>query len=156
MFILPTRLNNGSSGPFGRRFFTLHHIPKVALMGLAGLIAGCATNPGTLKAGRAIPAGHFTQHAGLIGYDVPARFLSGEAPVYPITRLLNGESGTAEVEYTIDENGVPQDVRVLNATYKYFGAHAVIAVRKWRFSPAMKDGKPVAVRVTQIFSFKTN
>jgi protein TonB len=85
--------------------------------------------------------------------DVPARFISGNAPVYPITRLQRGEAGNATVDFTVAADGSTADVKVVQADYEYFGIHALIAVQRWRFEPARKDGRAVAMRVRQTFAF---
>lgn len=98
---------------------------------------------------------HDLQSEGPTGnYDVPPRLLSGEAPIYPVSRIYAEENGQAVVEYTIGIDGKTKDVHAISATYKYFGAHAVIAVRKWRFTPAMKNGQPVELTVQETFKFE--
>lgn len=88
-----------------------------------------------------------------VDWDVPPRLLRGDEPIYPVSRLIANQSGAATLEYVIDEKGVPTEIRIVSATHKYFGFHSVIALRTWRFSPAIKDGKPVKARVTQTFKF---
>jgi len=87
-------------------------------------------------------------------WDVPPKLISGNAPVYPITRRFKGEPGSATLSYVIDADGLVKKIKILHATYKYFGDHAVIALRDWRFQPAIKDGKPVRVEVVQTFQFQ--
>ena len=80
-------------------------------------------------------------------YDVPPKLLSGRTPIYPITQLREHRSGKALIEFTIDQQGIPRDFSILKTDYRYFATHAIIAVREWRFQPAMKNGRPVAARI---------
>jgi TonB family protein len=56
--------------------------------------------------------------------------------------------GTCVVRLMLDENGVPQDVKVIQSLGPELDAAAVKAVQKYRFKPAMKHGQPVAVPMT--------
>lgn len=87
-------------------------------------------------------------------YDVPPKLLSGRTPIYPITRLMRHQNGDALIELTVDEQGIPRDFRVVKADYPYFGTHAIIAMRDWRFQAAMKHGKPVAARLRVPFHYR--
>ncbi len=51
---------------------------------------------------------------------------------------------TVEVGFDI-ENGVPENVRILNTTNECFNGPALEAVRLWRFDPVMKYGEPLRV-----------
>jgi protein TonB len=57
-------------------------------------------------------------------------------------------SGTVLIGLVVGSNGEPRDVHVVKSLEKDIDESAVNAVRKWRFEPAKKEGKPVAVRVT--------
>ena len=87
-------------------------------------------------------------------YDVAPRLLRGSAPTYPITRILADEDGSATVSFAISEDGTTKDIKVVSATYEYFGRHSAAAIKKWLFAPAIKDGKAVAVRTTVELQFK--
>ena len=86
-------------------------------------------------------------------YDEPPKLLSGATPIYPPEELLNGEVGQATVAFTIDENGLPQNVRLAKASAPNFGISFVDAVRGWRFAPATRRGRAVAVPVVRTFYF---
>jgi protein TonB len=87
-------------------------------------------------------------------YDRPPILLSGRTPIYPITRLQRGQSGDALIAFTIDEHGIPRDFRVIRSDYPYYASHAIVAMREWRFQPALKNGKPVAVRARIPFKYR--
>ena len=48
----------------------------------------------------------------------------------------------------VDAEGSPQDVKISRSYNADFDAEAVKAVQQYRFKPAMKDGKPVAVEIS--------
>jgi TonB family protein len=54
----------------------------------------------------------------------------------------------------VDAQGVPQNVRVLRALGKGLDEKAMEAVRRYRFKPAMNDGKPVPVMITVEVNFR--
>lgn len=61
--------------------------------------------------------------------------------------------GEVWLAVVVDEKGVPQDIRVTRKLGLGLDEKAIEAVRKWRFKPGMKDGKPVAVQATIAVSF---
>lgn len=74
-------------------------------------------------------------------------------PVWPHGLLLNGEGGTAIVEFTVTPNGAVRDVSVFQATHPDFGRSVAAAVETWRF--AAGDGLPLErVRLRKITTFK--
>jgi periplasmic protein TonB len=62
--------------------------------------------------------------------------------------------GTVTLSVIVDENGKPRDVRVIRALGLGLDEKAIEAVQKWRFKPAQKDGKPVAVIATIEVNFR--
>jgi protein TonB len=61
--------------------------------------------------------------------------------------------GTVGVELVVDETGHPRFIKVVQSLGLGLDEEAVKAAAKWRFKPAMKDGKPVAVSAHLDFSF---
>ncbi len=51
-------------------------------------------------------------------------------------------------------DGQPRDIKVARAIEQGLDAKAVEAVRTWKFEPATKDGKPVAVLVNVEVQFR--
>lgn len=81
--------------------------------------------------------------------------VSMPAPTYPARALRNGEQGTVMVSAEISENGIPLAVEVARSSgSRQLDRAAVDAVRRWRFRPAMADGRPAAGRVQVPISFK--
>ena len=51
--------------------------------------------------------------------------------------------GAVLLQIAVDENGVPQDIRVIRPLGMGLDQKAIEAVQKWRFKPGLKDGNPV-------------
>ena len=52
------------------------------------------------------------------------------------------------VGLVVTSKGLTRDVHVVKSLDKEIDASAIEAVREWRFEPARKNDKPVAVNVT--------
>jgi protein TonB len=136
-------------------------IPSVTLL---WVIAGLAASPElkasgekpkmTTRAGASLPAGGMQASGPSSAYDVPPKFISGAAPIYPITRLRLREPGFAVISFVVDETGRTRDFRVEKTNYPFFGTHAIAAIQKWRFRPATKHGRPVSCRVHIPFNYR--
>ncbi len=53
--------------------------------------------------------------------------------------------GEVLVQLVIDENGRTRDFKIVQSLGLGLDEEALKAVKQWRFKPAMKDGKPVAI-----------
>lgn len=87
-------------------------------------------------------------------YEHPVRRLLGLRPVYPFDLLAEDKPGEVLVEFTIDDDSGPKDVKVLESTHKEFSLAAEAAVFQWQYSPAMLRGQTVAVRLRYRISFQ--
>ena len=56
--------------------------------------------------------------------------------------------GSVAIALIISSQGVPRDPRVVQSLDPDVDRCAVDALKQWRFAPAKKDGKAVAVKVT--------
>lgn len=128
-------------------------------LALAALLAGCAATTGrTLTpSGMPVDAEAFSRAIeGFEDYDEPPRLISGRAPVYPIRAAISRRTAEVLLAYTIGADGVPRDFEVLETPDEVFARHAIIAVREWRYAPAILDGQPVAVEIQQTIAFGEN
>jgi len=76
-------------------------------------------------------------------------------PEFPSKALAQRVSGAVTVEYTVDANGDPRDVRVIEATPPgVFDKAAVTAVKRWHYDPVIANGGPVEVPVRTSIRFE--
>lgn len=62
--------------------------------------------------------------------------------------------GIVVLSVTVDPSGRPRDIRVARSLGMGLDEKAVEAVEKWKFTPGIKDGMPVAVQVNVEVSFR--
>lgn len=68
-------------------------------------------------------------------------------PEMPARFRQNGLSGEVEVSAIVDRTGAVTPVSVVRSTHAELNDPTLNALRRWRFKPAEKDGRAVAVRV---------
>jgi TonB family protein len=73
---------------------------------------------------------------------------------YPRAAKTAKIEGVAEISYTIDTTGRVVSVRLLSIPHVSFEKTIEKSVLSWRFSPATKNGKPVAINANQTIVFK--
>jgi len=66
-------------------------------------------------------------------------------PVYPEKCKKEGIKGTVVLEIKIDEEGNVMDVQVLKSVHPDLDKVAMEAIKKWKYKPVIKDGKPAPV-----------
>jgi protein TonB len=76
-------------------------------------------------------------------------------PTYPESMRAAGREGIVPIEAMIGRDGHVASARVLSAqVHPDFAAAALEAVRQWRFTPTLLNGKPVDVVMTVSVTFK--
>ena len=79
------------------------------------------------------------------------------SPQHPgMTRDGKVTPGRAVLEFIIDEKGTPRMPVVVSTTDADFATTAADALSQWRFTPPLRHGKPVAVKVRQEFVFSAD
>jgi len=77
------------------------------------------------------------------------------SPEYPQKALSQRISGSVTIEYVVDTNGDPRDVRVVEATPPgVFDKSAISAVKRWHYEPVIANGAPVEVPVRTAIRFE--
>jgi TonB family protein len=77
-----------------------------------------------------------------------------QEPSYSEDARVAKLQGTVLVSLVVGEDGQPRDLRVLRSLGLGLDENAIAAVTRWRFTPGMKDGQPVAVRSTVEVNFR--
>jgi len=62
--------------------------------------------------------------------------------------------GACVLGITVDKEGLVRNVHVTRSLDKRLDQNAIDAVKRWKFKPAMKDGKPVAVLTSVEVAFR--
>jgi len=86
----------------------------------------------------------------------PKRILAqSPAPEYPAQALRRGEGGTVLLRVNVGADGRPTDIAFADrSNSRELDRAARDAVSKWRFTPATRNGKPVAAVVEVPVEFK--
>jgi TonB family protein len=82
--------------------------------------------------------------------DTPARKISGSSASYPsdrAARLKSGASVSVRLGFVVTETGDVTDVRIVESAGRLVDDAVLKAVRNWKYSPAVKKGTKVKVRV---------
>lgn len=84
----------------------------------------------------------------------PPRLLYAPDPQYSDQARRKRIQGIVVISTRVDEQGNPTDLRVEQSLGYGLDEQAMDAVSHYRFSPAMRDGKPVATRIKIEVSFR--
>jgi protein TonB len=87
--------------------------------------------------------------------DGEPRRVGGASPDYPLWARRRGIEGSALLRFVVDAEGRVSQVRVVSTEGSArFGDVARRTIDTWRFEPATKDGRPVAVKCQQRVEFR--
>jgi protein TonB len=75
-------------------------------------------------------------------------------PEYTDEARTAKRQGVCTLWLIVDAAGRPHDIRVVHGLGFGLDAKAMEAVQRWRFDPALKDGKPVTVQISIEVEFK--
>lgn len=102
------------------------------------------------------PGDYFPEPGEFVAFQEPPRCVHAEPAVYPEIALLTGRVGSVTVLALVDKDGNVQKVRVgkPSGANVGFDEAAMDAVAKYHFRPAIQNGRPVAVWISQRIDFK--
>jgi len=155
---LPAPASNSSSTPAES---IASRKPGAPLPPTVGLVSGAQGDPGSPRGLSSLPnAGGATEPPPPPRVE-PKRssvIIRGESvrqvqPIYPLAARATRQSGSVTVEITINEAGDVVGARATSGP-ALFREAAVAAARRWKFKPALRDGKPVSCVGTISFNFK--
>ncbi len=121
-------------------------LPKVAAP-LALLVAGCSQMNYQDRARTPLKPMKSVVHVKSSAFDTPPKVLEGMRPEYPALEADRREKGFVSVICTIGVNGKAEDFAIETMTNPAFAYAAMVAISKWRWAPATKNGQPVAQKV---------
>ena len=74
--------------------------------------------------------------------------------VAPSTNYRPRETMSVTAELVVEKDGSVSSVRIIASDHPQLATAAAAAAARWRFSPGMKDGRPVRFRLQQRFDFR--
>jgi TonB family protein len=86
-------------------------------------------------------------------YDEPPKLLKQTKPKYPAEPFYKGIEGTVDIEFVVDEKGRVTNPKVIKSIAGLDRA-ALDCVRKWKFRPARKEGRPVKATAQAPITFR--
>lgn len=126
-------------------FLPLSRSRILALAALA--VAGCVHPDYEDRARTPLKPMTSVVHKESENFDVPPCVLEGNRPEYPEPEGENRVRGFVSIIATIDANGKPTEFEIESATSPAFAYEAMVAISKWKFAPAMKNGRPVKAKL---------
>ncbi len=75
-------------------------------------------------------------------------------PEYPQELLDAGIEGTVKIDFTVNRKGRVVEPLIVQSQGDEFDKASLACIKRWRFQPILKDGKPVDARLRQSFVFK--
>jgi TonB family protein len=81
------------------------------------------------------------------------RLINDVKPFYPPEVMRTGISGSVRMECVVRTDGTVGDIRVIEPLEPSLDAESVKALKEWKFSPGLRDGKAVPVMVEVEVSF---
>jgi TonB family protein len=88
--------------------------------------------------------------------DRPPQAKVQARPTYPVDMIRAGVNGEVQVSFVTDTDGAVRNVKAEKSSRSEFEAAAIEALEKWKFSPGMKGGNKVNVRLSVPIIFKIN
>ncbi|MBP7140648.1 MAG: TonB family protein [Opitutaceae bacterium] len=81
------------------------------------------------------------------GIDIPPKVIMQVKPVYPLAMRISGMRAEVVLDFVVDIEGRVVHAGVVRSSNPLFDEAAIEAVRKWRFRPGIKNGRPVNTRM---------
>ncbi len=93
----------------------------------------------------------------IVGASLNRRYADDFQPDYPVGLLRREQEGAVSVRVLVGTDGRVKDIELVKSPHEdFWSATRKQALRKWRFTPATKDGKPVESWMTLKVLFQIN
>jgi TonB family protein len=86
--------------------------------------------------------------------SAPARLAQGVLPAYPAEARAQGVEADVPLEIVVSRSGAVLSARVTHEAGSGFDGAALEAIRAYRFTPAVLDGRPTVVRMRWTMQFR--
>jgi TonB family protein len=117
-----------------------------------GLVLGLAAPLAAAAADKPAPA---TPPAKAVDADRMPVPKKQTVPVYPKALFDKNITGLVVVGFIIDEKGNVPDAWAIESPDPAFSKAAIDCVKQWKFTPALKGGKPVKMNMSVDIRFNT-
>ena len=84
----------------------------------------------------------------------PPRVIHQVDPSYDEASRKAKLNGHVVLTFIVTPDGKPRDIRVVKSLSPGLDQKSIEAVSKWKFTPATKDGKPIAIEIQAETTFK--
>jgi protein TonB len=117
---------------------------NVPTSGLSAGMGGTIAISGLLKQDFEVSDSLFVSAFNLNEVDQPPRLIRAVNPRYPFEAAQKGIEGRVTLRFVVDSTGMAQEPEVVASEPEgVFDEAALAVVKKYKFKPAMKGGKPV-------------
>lgn len=87
--------------------------------------------------------------------DIKSKSIKQVPPHYPLQAVRNGDEGHVTMSFIINEQGCYIKIKVIESVpKKVFDQAAIYALKGWKSTPALLNGKPVKVNGTMRLDFQ--
>ena len=87
------------------------------------------------------------------GYSAPV-ILKRVDPVYPFGANIAGQQGSVLVLFIVEADGTVRECKTMKATNEAFAKSAIECVKKWKFTPAKRNGVAICTFLSVPVSFE--
>ena len=93
----------------------------------------------------------------IVGARLNTRYAGEFQPAYPVGLLRGEQEGEVSVRVLVGTNGRVKDIQLIDSPHvDFWTATRKQALKKWRFTAATKDGKPIESWMTLKVRFEIN
>jgi protein TonB len=90
-----------------------------------------------------------------LGSDItPPKPTKRVKPGYTSAARKAAVEGKVILSFIVTSKGMPTTIQIVQGLYPDLDRNAIESLKEWRFEPAKRAGKPVAVRLSIEFEFK--
>ncbi len=89
----------------------------------------------------------------MVPYEKGQEMIEAAKPNYPEIAKSAGITGKVFIKVLVDKEGMPKKAMVIKSENEIFNQSAIDAAMKSKFSPAIQEGKPVAVWIVLPYKF---